>query len=85
MQEVGVREFRDRLASFLSESEEPVAITRHGSTIGYYMPVRAKRTPAEREASRKKWERVQRVLKEKDLHEEELVTEFKRWRAGRVG
>jgi hypothetical protein len=34
---VGVREFRERIASFL-ESETPVAVTRRGETVGVYVP-----------------------------------------------
>jgi PHD/YefM family antitoxin component YafN of YafNO toxin-antitoxin module len=29
---VGMREFRDKFATYLLESESPVAITRHGDT-----------------------------------------------------
>ena len=38
---VGVREFRERIASFL-ESDTPVAVTRHGETLGVYVPTRRK-------------------------------------------
>jgi len=34
---VGVKEFRAHLLSYL-ESVFPIAITRHGETIGYYIP-----------------------------------------------
>ena len=44
---VGIREFREKLASYLLETEVPVAI-RHGDTIGYYIPARRKRSEAER-------------------------------------
>src|SRR5271169_4914398 len=47
-QSVGIREFRDNLATYLLESDGPVAITRHGDTIGYYLPRRRKRTEAEK-------------------------------------
>lgn len=36
---VGVREFHANLPTYL-ESVSPVAITRHGETIGYYIPTR---------------------------------------------
>jgi len=36
---VGVREFRERIASFL-ESDTPVAVTRRGETLGVYVPTR---------------------------------------------
>ncbi|MGA2096909.1 MAG: hypothetical protein ABSH39_11455 [Candidatus Acidiferrum sp.] len=38
---VGVREFRERIASFL-ESDTPVAVTRRGETLGIYVPTRRK-------------------------------------------
>jgi hypothetical protein len=31
---VGIREFRDNLSTYLLESDVPVAITRHGDTVG---------------------------------------------------
>ena len=39
---VGIREFRDKLASYLLESDVPVAITRHGDTGGSSYAVRGK-------------------------------------------
>ncbi len=41
---VGMREFRDNLATYLLESETPVAITRHGDTVGYFIPARRRRS-----------------------------------------
>ncbi|MGH9741459.1 MAG: hypothetical protein ACRD51_03825 [Candidatus Acidiferrum sp.] len=38
---VGVREFRERMATLL-ESDTPVAVTRRGETIGIYVPTRRK-------------------------------------------
>jgi hypothetical protein len=31
---IGIPEFRDNLASYL-ESDQPVAVTRHGQTLGF--------------------------------------------------
>jgi PHD/YefM family antitoxin component YafN of YafNO toxin-antitoxin module len=59
---VGIREFRQKLASYLLESEVPVAITRHGDTVGYYIPARRKRTDAERTALKQAAARVQEML-----------------------
>ena len=39
---VGVKEFRAHLPSYL-DSMSPIAITRHGETIGYYIPTRPSR------------------------------------------
>ncbi len=35
---VGIREFRSHLPHYLLEVGQPVAITRHGETIGYFIP-----------------------------------------------
>ena len=45
---VGVREFRAGLANYI-ESDSPTAITKHGQTVGYFIPTRGDRT-AERAA-----------------------------------
>ena len=34
---VGIREFRAGMAEFIASST-PVAVTRHGQTIGYFIP-----------------------------------------------
>jgi PHD/YefM family antitoxin component YafN of YafNO toxin-antitoxin module len=47
------REFREKHASYLLEAEQPLAITPHGDTVGYYIPARRKRTEAERAALKK--------------------------------
>ena len=48
---VGIREFREKLSAYLLESDEVITITRHGETVGYYIPTRRKRSSeAEREA-----------------------------------
>jgi len=36
---IGIREFRQKLAGYL-ESGTPLAITRHGETLGFYIPAR---------------------------------------------
>src|ERR1700730_4393644 len=80
---VGIREFREKLASFLLESDVPVAITRHGDTVGYYIPARRKRTEADRAALKEAASRLQAMLAEQGISEEEILKDFKRWRAGR--
>lgn len=36
---VGIREFRADLAEYIASST-PVAVTRHGQTVGYFIPTR---------------------------------------------
>ena len=80
---VGIREFRDKLASYLLETDVPVAITRHGDTVGYYIPARRKRTEADRAALKEAASRLQAVLVSEGISEDELLKDFKQWRAGK--
>jgi PHD/YefM family antitoxin component YafN of YafNO toxin-antitoxin module len=80
---VGIREFREKLASYLLESDKPLAITRHGDTVGYYLPARRKRSEAERSALKEAAARLREMLAAEGLTEDEMIADFKRWRAGR--
>jgi len=77
---VGMREFRDKFATYLLESESPVAITRHGDTVGYFIPARRKRSDADRAALREAATRWQEILDAEGISEEEAVAGFKEWR-----
>ena len=81
---VGIREFRENLATYLLETDETVAITRHGDTVGYYIPARRKRTEAERSALKEAASRLQQEMTAAGVTEDEILEDFKRWRrAGR--
>ena len=74
---VGIREFREKLATFLLESDETVAITRHGDTVGYYVPARRKRTEAERDALKEAASCLQQAMAAAGVTEEEIIEDFK--------
>lgn len=82
-QKIGMREFRDKLATYLLEAETPLAITRHGDTVGYFIPARRRRSDAEREALKDAAARWQEILDAEGLSEDEAVSEFKRLRSQR--
>ena len=75
---IGVREFRERIATYL-ESGAPVAVTRRGETLGVYVPTRRKRSktadPSELKAAA---DRLAEALA--DVNEDELLAEFKQRR-----
>jgi antitoxin (DNA-binding transcriptional repressor) of toxin-antitoxin stability system len=75
---IGVREFRERIATYL-ESGAPVAVTRRGETLGVYVPTRRKRSktadPSELKAAA---DRLAQALA--DVNEDELRAEFKQRR-----
>lgn len=79
---VGIREFRENLSSYL-ESKTPVAITRHGATIGIYVPTRPKARQADLEALRAAGEKVQELIAAAGTTEDELMEDFKRLRRER--
>jgi len=82
-QKIGMREFRDKLATYLLESDAPLAITRHGDTIGYFIPARRKRSDSERQSLKEAAGRWQEILDAEGISEEEAVSDFKRWRSQR--
>jgi hypothetical protein len=58
-------------------------ITRHGDTVGYFIPARRKRSEAERTALREAAARLDALLAAQGVTEEDIVADFKRWRAGK--
>ncbi len=79
---VGIREFRDKLASYLLESEAPVAITRHGDTVGYYIPARRRRSESEREALKAAAAHMRGVLATEGISVDEVLEDYKQLRRG---
>lgn len=77
---VGVREFREELAEYL-DSPAPVAVTRHGQTLGYYIPARGEVDEQELHAVKRAVEQLGALLDEHGISEEEVVREFRSRRA----
>ena len=77
---VGVKEFRANLPTYL-ESVEPVTITRHGETIGYYIPAHRGRDQAELDALKVAAGRLDAMLTDLGLSEDEIVADFRARRA----
>ncbi len=76
---VGIREFRNNLSSYLLESEVPVAITRHGDTIGHYVPIpRRNRTAEDRAALRLASEKVKAMMDAAGISEKDINAEADR-------
>ncbi len=81
---VGIRQFRENLSDYL-ESDAPVAITRHGQTVGVYVPAKRTVSEADIQAFREAHEQLQKWMKEEGLDEETLVAEFEELRAAERG
>ena len=80
---VGIREFREKLATYL-EDETPVAVTRHGQTVGFYIPTRPKPTDADREAFRAAVARVDAQLKAAGLTADDILEDFEKIRRSKT-
>jgi len=72
---VGIREFREQLGSYL-ESTQPVVITKHGQTVGFYIPVRRAPELADRDALREAGRWLDSWLTEHKVSEDDLVKDF---------
>ena len=73
---VGIREFREKLAGYL-ESRTPLAIMRHGETLGYYIPARKRTRKAELEAMRAAARDLDEMIASWGANEDQLMEEYK--------
>jgi antitoxin (DNA-binding transcriptional repressor) of toxin-antitoxin stability system len=72
---VGIREFRADLAEYIASST-PVAVTRHGQTVGYFIPTQGQ-VDADLAALKKASKTLDRLLEARSVDVEEVVAEFK--------
>lgn len=75
---VGIREFRAGLAQYIAAST-PVAVTRHGQTVGYFIPAHG-HDAAQLAALRQASQALDELLAQHGADVEALVTEFKQTR-----
>ncbi len=72
---VGIREFRSDLAEYIA-SNTPVAVTRHGQTVGYFIPAHGQ-VAADVAALKKASKTLDQLLAAKGVDVEDLVADFK--------
>jgi antitoxin (DNA-binding transcriptional repressor) of toxin-antitoxin stability system len=75
-EKIGMREFRENLAGYL-ESGKPLAITRHGETLGFYIPARRRSRKAEVDAMRAAAKDLDAMIASWGASEDELMQEYK--------
>ena len=78
---IGIRELRARLASHL-ESSTPIEVTRHGRTIGLYVPLPQQGNLSDRDKVLEAGRLMQAELERLGLSEDELSADFRAWRKG---
>ncbi len=72
---VGIREFRADLAEYIASST-PVAVTRHGQTVGYFIPTQGQ-ADADIAALKKASKTLDQMLAAKDVDIDAVVADFK--------
>ena len=75
-EKIGMREFRENLAGYL-ESGKPLAITRHGETLGFYIPAQKRSRNAEVEGMRAAAKDLDAMIAAWGASEDELMEEYK--------
>jgi antitoxin (DNA-binding transcriptional repressor) of toxin-antitoxin stability system len=75
-EKIGVREFRENLTGYL-ESGRPLAITRHGETLGFFIPAQKRSRKAEVEAMRAAAKELDAMIAQWGASEDELMQEYK--------
>jgi hypothetical protein len=72
---VGIREFRSDLAEYIA-SNTPVAVTRHGQTVGFFIPTQGQ-VEADIAALKKASKIMDKLLLAKNVDVDSVVTDFK--------
>jgi antitoxin (DNA-binding transcriptional repressor) of toxin-antitoxin stability system len=75
-EKIGIREFRENLAGYL-EAGRPLAITRHGETLGFYIPAQKRSRAAELGAMRAAARDLDDMIAAWGASEDELMREYK--------
>lgn len=73
---IGMREFRENLAGYL-ESGTPLTITRHGETLGFYIPAQKRSRKAEIAAMRAAAKELDQMIASLGASEDELMEDYK--------
>lgn len=69
---VGVAEFRENLSEHLL-ADAPVAVTKHGLTVGYYIPTHQPVTAGDKRALGDAARQLSELLEQQGLDAEELI------------
>jgi len=72
---VGIREFRSDLSEFIA-SRTPVAVTRHGQTVGYFIPTRVQ-VAADLASLQQASKTLDQLMAKHAVNEDDVVAEFK--------
>lgn len=77
---VGIREFRNNISKYLST--ETLAVTNHGRTIGYYIPIHSDPVAEDFKALQEAARKISGLLSQNHSTEDEVIATFRRIREG---
>jgi hypothetical protein len=72
---IDIREFRENLAKHMG-GDAPLAITRHGLTIGYYIPAHRPVSETDLQALEDATRRLQALLEARGINPETLINDY---------
>lgn len=84
MQSVGLREFRANLHKYTSQGLEPIIVTSHGATVGYYIPARPTSQEQDLAALKEAVRKIAALLELNGVNEEEIIADFQKARTRNV-
>ena len=79
---IGIREFREHLTKHV-RVDTPLAITRHGLTIGYYIPAQRPVSETDLQALEDATRRLHALLEARGIDPEDLLNDYTRLRKAR--
>ncbi|NJR62441.1 MAG: type II toxin-antitoxin system Phd/YefM family antitoxin [Cyanobacteria bacterium CRU_2_1] len=83
VEKIGIREFRQNIGKYV-DGAVPIAVARHGRTVGYFIPIHREPDQAELEALKSAALKLEVLLAEQGISEEELVQEFRQLRVNQA-
>jgi len=69
-----------QLYKYTRENQEPIALTNHGETIGYYIPAQSQSQKKDLESLRQAVTKLSNMLAETGLTEDDIATDFQELR-----
>jgi len=76
IQSIGLREFRTHLHKYTRTSQDPLVITSHGETIGYFIPAQPTPQTQELAALKTAVRQLVALLAASGVQEDEIVADF---------
>ena len=80
---VSIREFRSHLAHYAG-ANSPIVVTRHGETVGYFIPARPSPDKVELDSLKEAASRLDALLAQAGVSKEEMLAEFRKLRGNRA-